>query len=395
MTASYKRLSARLFKEAGWLCILFLSGFAGSISFGQQFQVEGTVAATAFDLDGKPSPRMEGSHKFSLCVSNYVWEMTLRLSDETAAYYRKRSLDTGNSFDMSDYDRLTFDGTNLYCFTDYETVYGKFSAKMRAAGTPIPAGNDNRAGAAVVELEVPHLIEGDSQIWLSYASGCYFKNLTTNLLEVIWQWGFADIGGHLGPGQSVKRRATWELQQDAPQLPKSVSYFLEDFGNFTNARYVVHSYKNFQNLTLPLESTLDVYRADPRVKSSTNMILSLRYVVRATAFKKLEKGFVFPPPVPVLTIVTDHRFNSPTDPAPGVPVPYDVRDRFLTKEEARNSDNYAKFKLNPSNPVQDNPASALERNKRTRWGIVGIMAVSVVIFLIIVIRSLRNAQKNT
>lgn len=389
MTASYNRLAARPFKETACFCILVFSCFAGGVSFGQQYQVEGKVSGTAFDLDGKPMPDAVPSHEFILCVSNCVWEMTLRLSDETAAYYRKQASDTGRSFDMSDYDRLTFDGTNLYYFSDEETSFGKYSAKMRAAGTLIPADKDNLATAAVVGQEVPHFIEGDSHIWLAYASSCYFKNLTTNLLEVTWRWGFVEIGGLLGPSQSVKRRTSWLLQQDAPQLPKSVTYYLGDFGNLTNAQYAVHSYKTFQNLTLPVESTLDVYRVDSRVGLSTNMIRLIHYVVRAAAFKKLEKGFVFPPPVPVLTDVTDHRFNSPTDPAPRVPVPYMIRDRFLTKDEAKDSSNYAKFK-----PGFNEPVHPSGKGGKTKKIIFGLMAVSVAFVLAVVISKIRSARNS-
>ena len=200
--------------------------------------------------------------------------MTVRLSDEAAAYFRKLSLDTGRSFDMPDYDRLTFDGTNLYCFRDMETAYGKFSANMRAAGTPISPRNDNRAVADVVGQEVPHLyMDGDGPIWLTYASGCYFEKLTTNVLEVTWRWGFTNLVGALGPNKSIRERAIWELQRPAPQLPKSVSYYRDGVGNVTNAQYVVYSYTNFQNLTLPVESSLDVYRLNP----STSNILLFRY----------------------------------------------------------------------------------------------------------------------
>jgi RNA polymerase sigma factor (sigma-70 family) len=353
--------------------------------FGRQYQVEGTVSATAFDRDGKPTPQVENSCKFNLCVSNHAWEMTVWLSDEAAAYFRKRSLDTGRSFDMPDYDRLTFDGTDLYYFSDCETVFGKFSEKMRAAGTPTPPGDDNLAVAVVVRQEVPHLyMDGFGPIWLTYASGCYFEKLTTNVLEVTWRWGFTNpVPFALGPQDSVKERAIWELQQPAPQLPKSVTYYRDGDEDVTNAQFAVYSYKNFQNLTLPVESSLDVYRRNPH---TTNLFL-LRYRVTATAFKKLEHGFAFPPSVPVLTCVSDCRFNSPADPSPDSAVPYKIDKRFLTKEEAKDTANYASVKYNPNNV---NPASALERHKRIRWGIVGVMAASSVIFLIIVIRNMRN-----
>ena len=221
--------SKRPLKTAVRFCFLLFVGLPWNASIGQQYQVEGTVSATAFEDNGKPRREPMDSQVFVLCVSNHTWEMTLKLTDKMAAYYRKKASQTGRPFDMPDYERLTFDGTDLYCFSDYETAYGKYSAMVRASGMPIPAGDDNRAGAAVTGQEVPHLVEGDSQVWLTYASSGYFKNLNTNLLEVSWRWGFAEVadhGGQLYPGKSVKRRAKWELQPEAPQLPRSVSYYL-------------------------------------------------------------------------------------------------------------------------------------------------------------------------
>lgn len=399
---------------AVWFCFWLIIGLPCSVSIGQQYQVEGTVSATAFEDNGKPRREPMDSQVFVLCVSNHTWEMTLKLTDKMAAYYRKKASQTGRPFDMSDYERFTFDGTDLYCFDDFETSYGKYSAKMRAAGMPVPAGNDNRAGAAVTGQEVPHMVEGDSQIWLTYASGGYFKNLNTNLLEASWRWGFTEVMGELSPSMSVKRRATWELQPDAPQLPRSVTYYLGDTGNLTNAQYMVRSYKQFGDLTLPAESVLEVYRLK-RGKGTTNMILSIRYVVRATAFKPLEHGFTFPPEVPVLTVVTDHRFNSPTDPKPNVSVPYMIHGQFLTREEARQTPEYAGLKLGIRNPVQENSAEARrnrqleaesdkllaelnamparERKRRIiNWSVAGVVAVGSVVVLAMAVKKGRGKR---
>jgi hypothetical protein len=396
-------------KPAGWIGLLFGVCLAWNAGFGQQYQVEGTVSATAFEENGKPQREPMESRVFVLCVSNHTWEMTLKLSTDTAAYYRKKASQTGRPFDMSDYERLTFDGTDLYCFEDAETAIAKYAAKMRAAGMPIPAENDNRAEAAVTGLEVPHYVEGDSEIWLTYASSAYFRNLTTNRAEVAWRWGFPEVMGMLLPGESIKRHATWEFQPDTPQLPSSVTYYLGDTGNLTNAQYTVRAYTKFRDLMLSKESTLEVYRVHRSSPSSTNMILSIRYVVRATAFKPLETGFTFPPEVPVLTAVTDHRFNSPTDPAPETSVPYMIEGQFLTRDEARKTGGYAEFKLGIKNTnrmdsfvvrrnrqleaVSDKTLADLQamparerRRKIVRWSATGVVAVSAVAVMAIVIR---------
>jgi hypothetical protein len=60
-----------------------------------------------------------------------------------------------NKASGSDYQRLTFDGTNLYIFFDGETGAAKLISEMKAAGHPIPKQDQNLAEAAVVEQEVP------------------------------------------------------------------------------------------------------------------------------------------------------------------------------------------------------------------------------------------------
>ena len=48
-----------------------------------------------------------------MCVSNCVWELTLVPNKKE------------NGSDQGDYQRLTFDGTNLYIFWDIETGAAK------------------------------------------------------------------------------------------------------------------------------------------------------------------------------------------------------------------------------------------------------------------------------
>jgi hypothetical protein len=226
---------------------------------------------------------------------------------------------------------------------------------------------------------------------------------------------------------SVKRHATLKLQKIPPELPESVSYLEgftelqhlvpslslgnsrpEDFGIFTNAHYAVQSYANFNGLVLPQESVLDVYAPDPERSPSIKMDRSCRYIVIAKKFKMLEKGFICPPAVPVLTAVTDHRFNgSAADSAHNGSASYTVRDRFLTKEEARNPDNYiggdnaADFKLSLAAEKycmqmleQDIQGQASrDRNRIAGFLIIGLAAASSAVFLTILIRKARNARK--
>lgn len=384
---SAMRLIGKSFKKAAWLGALFFCEVACIGSYGQVYEVEGTVVGTAYEANGQPRQQPMDNYDFTIEVSKCTWEMTLKLSEESAAYFRKLSAETGREFTFPDYQRFTFDGQDLYCFSDFETAYAAFSAKRQGEGRPIPAANDNRANGSVVAREVPHLTEGDSEIWLAYASGCYFKNRKDKSLEVTWRWGLPEARGCLVNSGSVKRMATWELQRNPPHLPKSVTYYFDEVGSFTNAQFTVLSYTNAEGCTLPTESTLDAYRRDP---SGSGPILLVHYDIKTTKINELEKRFVFPPVVPVLTTVSDFRFNGPDAP-PGSEIPYFIRDRFLTMREARNSSNYAMYKYDS----RDSRRMQLTKKGfgKMRWGIVCVAAFSISIFLIVVIRNTRAKQQ--
>jgi hypothetical protein len=405
--ALYNRLLPKLFKAGGWLCVLLLCQ-AGGASFGQQFQAEGTVYFKAFDLN----PPLETSFNFDISVSNRVWDMTMTFSDATRAYFRKLSSKTGRPFDLQDYNRYSFDGTNLYVLMDCEAASGRAIVKHKA-----PAGSNLATGVAV-GMEVPRIDLGmngaDCAAWLAYASSCYFQKATNNLLEVPWIYGFPH--GTPDPGVSIQRHASWDLGRSAPYLPTSATYFLGDSRNFTNAQYTVHRYTTFQNQILPEESELDLYQGDLRNASSTKMVLAQRYIIKAASFKRLGDMPSFPPAVPVETQVIDWRFNSATDPLPNVPVPYPVNERFLSKEEAAQLPEYREFKLNqlaancPSAPLKPAayakalavsgagklpmpPVHSPSMSETKKTILLSLLTISAVFVLTVVIRKMRSARK--
>ncbi len=390
------------------------------VVLGQQYQVDGTVIVERTPTPtGKVTQRL--TSKFIMCVSNGVWELTLVPQDKN----------------FGDFTRLTYDGTNLFILWEFETGAKKLIAQMKAAGTPIPKENQNLAEAAVVEQEVPGYdgTEEAGAVWLTYASAGYFRNLTTNDLAVTWPTDLGPFPFTYLPGDLVKRHANWKLQTDPPELPESVSYlegFAElrlldprlgtgnlqsiDFGTLTNAYYAVKRSATFHDLVLPKESVLEVYRPNIAAKiPPIQMYCTVRYTVRAEHFRTLAKGFAFPPAVPVLTAVADYRFNSPTDPAPSVSVPYTVVGQFLTKDEARQTSGYGELKLGIRNPVQENSAEARrnrqleaasekmlaelnamparERKRRIiMWCVAAVIAVASVVVLTIAMRKKRGKR---
>ena len=375
-------------KRAAWVGALIVWQIACVGSYGEQYQVKGTVVGTAYEANGQPRQQPLENHDFTIEVSDCKWEMTLKLTRGTADYFRRLSADTGRTFAFPDYETYSFDGTDLYCFHDFETSFGDYSAKMRDGGRPIPPANDNRAGGTVVAGEISHSAEDDGLIWLAYASGCYFKHRSDKMLEVTWRWGFAEARGMLRPGQSVKRFATWELQPNPPHLPKRVTYYFGAAGSFTNAELTVLAVTNINGVTLPMESTFDVYRKDV---STSELSLLIHYDIKTTQIGKFNRRFVYPPSVPVLTMVADLRFNSPSDPSPATDVPYLIEGRFLTRDEARNSTNYAQYKFNPNAP--DYAYLARKKREKIRLAIICTAAALGSIVSAGVIKNFRASQK--
>jgi len=256
---------------------------------------------------------------------------------------------------------------------DMETAVKEVVKKAKATGDKIP-DDINYADGIVVNSEVPHMfdVDGAGQIWLTYASACNLKSIATNRLEIPWAW----VNNHpIRVNEAITRRAYWTTQQAFPQLPVNISY-LSASEDFTNAFDQVSGFTNFQNMTLPLRSTFEVFE---RARGTTNIFLMFRYKVEMAPVKPIEAGFDFPPRVPVLTRITDCRFSDFAQ------LPYNVSDRFLTKEEATNTPYYASVILHSNIPVTH------IRGRGGRLLILAIMAGITMVFLVLAIR--KSVQK--
>ena len=295
------------------------------------FQVEGQLLISQWDENGKPEP--DRSSEFTICVGQKIWELTMTPVEKGGV----------------DFARFTFDGTQLYNFADIETLIANSKAKGTLQ-TPV-SGRENLGTAIVSYNETPNnwdYADGAGQIWLAYASSRYFQNLTNNRVVFPWIWkstnGFVTPTADSFQGKDTEQLpADWKLQEGAPYLPEYISYTGRVAGfSFTNAQLAARSFTNFQNLLLPVDSALTIYV--PAIQPRT-MRPFMRYSIKATAFRSETKTFQLPPPVPVLTGVTDFRFSGPKDPNPKNPASYFIANRFLTKDEVRKTPEYKEFKL--------------------------------------------------
>jgi len=368
MTTSYIKALLNWFGLTVRLLPAFLLFFSSTVVFGQQFQVDGKVFINTWGLKGELI--QNNSLQFSLCVSNCCWEMTLKPLTNSGI----------------DYIIFTCDGKQLYELADIETAVSEMVEKMKAAGKEIPSANKmNLADGCVVNSEVPHDLgaDGAGEIWLMYASACYFKTMTANKLEVPFVFG-AKTASVVGPNESILRQAFWTLQKSQPRLPENVSY-LSERGEYTNGFYQVNSYTNYNGLKLPLESIFQIFVPS---RITPNIYMMSRYVVKAEAFRSTSKPFTFPPRVPVLTTVADYRFNRQSNSLSKMSsFSYYVSNRFLTKEEATQTPYYAQVVLHSDS------SSTPIRGKGSRLLILLIMGGTTLIFLTWAVRNMLNKNK--
>jgi hypothetical protein len=347
-----------------WL-ILFCCLFA-EITRGQQYQVSGQLLTTYYDTQGKQI--RQGSSKFEARVDNRNWEITVIPSDGGG-----------------DFDRISFDGTNMYVLHDLEKSITK-SQKSGASVAP------NLATGKVVEKEVPHdsFSDGVGQVWLAYASGGYFEKVKDNdLLEIPF---FETKGLPVTVEQTVKRQAIWKMGEQRPKLPHGVSYLAED-GKSTNAEFSVSGFKKIDGFELPNNATFDIFYDPTSIGQPSKQILRIRHIVSAEQFSKLADNLLFPPAVPVVTAVFDLRFNNNVDRIPTVI--YLTDQHFLTKVEVGNLPKDKKTILHGSlagSTFKHAPSNEIPHKTTAKWLVVGFVGCSI-IFLYLLRKESRKKTK--
>ena len=337
-------------------------------SYGQQFQVDGKI--TSSYVDSRGLLQNEVTSDFNVCVSNCAWVITITPTNKSEA----------------DYHRLSYDGGQLYIYTDAQTAISKMIAEMRSSGSVVP-DKINLAHGCVVNSEVPHYMgaNGAGQIWLTYASACYFQKNGSNLLDVPWIYGFGTNGEVVMVNDLAQCRGVWKIGRDSPQTPRSVLYFGDEFETFTNAVYESMTFTNLFGLLLPVESVFTVNTCVRDGSGNANTRVAYRFAVEAKSIRSSGSIGNFPPSVSALTMVTDHRFTSLTDPKPKTPVPYFVSERMLTREEAVGSKGYVDFKLKGKSDT-----NRFQLNQTSRFITRLTLAISCLGILFYLIKRLLN-----
>jgi RNA polymerase sigma factor (sigma-70 family) len=200
-----------------------------------KYTVQGYLTYQVHHLGGQePAPQESLNREFEARVDGCTWNITMVIVGDT----------NSRSFVFS------YDGIN----------HLQYFLKPSVPGAPMTSGNVDSHPVPATETSV-----GGEYVWLAFASGCYFKQLTNNsALSFDWLRG----------PNAIKRRydvpyqAT--LSSAQPFLPQTVSYqqdcqrFLKANGEiqqrtnwppfesgFTSGQYVARDFTNIDGLTLP------------------------------------------------------------------------------------------------------------------------------------------------
>jgi hypothetical protein len=206
----------------------------------------------------------------------------------------------------------------------------------------------NLGTALVRRSRIPHIesVPQAAPIWLTYASGCFFSSLSSDLIPPPVTSEVASGGPHLF-NKTWLVRFRGEFHPAPLGTPKSLLCFDESGTNhlsgipnpppfnltpFTNVMFEVLEYTNLFGQTLPLKSQLDVFSfRNPRGFGQPTLDHLSRMIVTATNMARLSPGSgKIPPRIPSEVSLVDQRFWETTNP---IVIAY-MSDRWLSENEA-------------------------------------------------------------
>jgi hypothetical protein len=194
-----------------------LLGLAMRIS-AAEYEVDGHIEQTIYNFNGSIGA-VEKS-KFTVYVKDCSWLIKTTQSDT-------------NGNPIVGGETACVNGSEIY------EVIGPVDGENAVIGHNSRSYNT----ASIVSNNIPvSMNEGKfiSHIWLMYASGCYFRNLSTNWLTPAY-----DINAWLAFLPNLKREAKWELVNGPGSLPMKVTYWnSQNEGGDINATYTATGVTN-------------------------------------------------------------------------------------------------------------------------------------------------------
>src|SRR6266487_4180518 len=132
------------------------------LAYCEGFEVRGVGTYRAASVQaGEVIGSRTQNFNFSITVKDCKWFLHFALA---------------NPFTDADYSELSYDGTNLYRITVFESWLNEEKKAGKHVGP-------NAAEAMVIDGEVPRFsyTHHGSIVWLAYASGCYFAKVRNGI----------------------------------------------------------------------------------------------------------------------------------------------------------------------------------------------------------------------
>jgi hypothetical protein len=288
-----------------WWCIwaVWLLVFSSALAEAQEWSFSGLAKVRMYS----PGRTQE--------QSTVLFTVKTRGCDWLVRFVRDEGTNAANA---SDYEEASFDGTNVYYLCNFKEKL----ERQRRAGDKFKAPNVAVGRAYQGELFHHRMALEVGPIWLTYASGCYFRSRTNDQVEPAML--FDGSGITYGPPKHPKLSARWALTDSSPSFPVRVAYFSSGEiqspngrvarprpynAGFTNAIYQVEAFTNMGGLMIPCRSSLKVFKMRADATANTDLALFVEYRVDLTNIVRSIDITSFQPEIPGVTLLEDARFG--------------------------------------------------------------------------------------
>ncbi len=328
------------YRIQAWCCIfLATTGASGSVSAQPSnptapttFQIAGTVSSSY--KDGKGQSLLPFSIEIGDC-NRWILHMTNGIAD---------------------YEAVACDGKDCYHLCCIRSAVETMLRTQKNMPLPVQKGRtniDNIATANVMKGLVPHYPSPPTlcagAVWLTYASGCYFRNVTNGWVEPAVSVGVPSPRGYdVYPEDFVLKMAVVTKGYNALGVPERVDYLEEGFrpvdkkpypspfdAGFTNTIFEIADTTNWNGMAFPLAARMRTYG----VETSSNGVGCLRlwhdYEVRTESITLVTPRTDYRPAIPGVTAIYDDRFTRKLGNGFGY-----TGTNWLTEREALNSQEY-------------------------------------------------------
>ncbi len=346
---------------------------------GETFTAYGTIESRSYYIN-ETLASVE-NFNFEVAVSNCYWDIKFF-----------PTILTNNSYEAKS------DGENIYFIHNLSNAIELLKKEGKENA-------DNFATGLVVKNQVPHdpFAEGIGPVWLTYASSCYFKNRTSDDVEVM----FSRSDDRIFLDQVVLQKAKWKLD-GALALPIKLDIFND--GTIFSHRSLEHKYHapynngfriaqfevltttNIEGFSFPASAVFKTFGTKEHGRTKSDLRLVFEHQILLT---RISIGAVIddlPPQVPGITAVTESRFIGEKM----NPFSYRCKNRMLTDSEVRKLGEFEKARRIPwiaSSSLSEEPNLTATAEKRKHIALVIMLVAALLPIPVIVFALIQKLRK--